>query len=123
MKKTLSILLLSLFIAANSGVAMTIHFCCGKFSTVEFDSSLDQCGCKKHSHCCTSKTVVVKLKHSFQKNIIQTKISPSNTALYIVCRDNITSTYGNDLKGTWLRTGDSPPLARSCIILNKVFRI
>lgn len=59
MKKLLSIALLFLFLITNSGMAISVHWCCGEFSSICLISDAkDSCWCKDkaaESDCCKDK--------------------------------------------------------------------
>ncbi|MBC7383257.1 MAG: hypothetical protein H7296_09760 [Bacteroidia bacterium] len=85
MKKIVAILLLFSFFLANSGMAVSMHWCGGKITHISFfsnDSHL--CSCKKKEKdmkpgCCKDKTAFFKLKseinspnnHSFKASVFQ----------------------------------------------------
>lgn len=66
MKKTASLLFLFLFLISHSGVAVTIHWCGGKISSVGLFSQVKPgCKCGKKPMkpgCCKDKTTVLKVK-------------------------------------------------------------
>ncbi len=57
------------YLTVSSGLAMNIHYCMGKISSVTFgheadhnDGSCSKCGMSKtENHCCTDETQFVKL--------------------------------------------------------------
>jgi len=106
----------------NSGIAMTFHYCAGRYSRIEWGSG-PNCRCKKPMHCCTSKTVVVKLKYSFQKSAIQATSNPAPQPIFVLSPGFNSSNNAVDLKSAGLWIGDSPPLRPDHISLNQVFRI
>ena len=66
MKKATAILLLFLFLFTNSGMAVNVHWCKGKITSIKFFED-DEHGCKcgkkpMKRNCCKDKTVVFKAK-------------------------------------------------------------
>ena len=61
MKKIIAIFLLLLFLIANSGVAISVHWCGGKLASIDFFSDGEHsCKCGKRpmkANCCKDKTV------------------------------------------------------------------
>ncbi len=66
MKKLKAIILLVLFLTTNSGMAISVHWCCGKLASVHFTTiktSKCKCGNKAmKANCCKDKTIVFKAK-------------------------------------------------------------
>lgn len=71
MKKGTSILLLFLFLFTNSGMALSIHWCGGKISSVKFlGNNAHGCRCGKKAMkegCCKDKTVTLKANAELAK--------------------------------------------------------
>ncbi len=63
MKKILSIVLLFLFLITNSGMAVSVHWCCGELASVRIISSSEHpCDCgdeEMDSDCCKDKTTTL----------------------------------------------------------------
>ncbi len=95
MKKLLSLSLLFIYLFTASGVIVTYHYCCGKFSSVELYSNTikveKKCWKKERTKgCCESKTAVIKVKDNslkastdfslkkvvFENNVIEAFHSP-----------------------------------------------
>lgn len=61
MKKVTAILLLLLFLIANSGVAVSLHWCGGKLASIDFFADGEHnCKCGKKAmkpNCCKDKTI------------------------------------------------------------------
>ncbi len=66
MKKFKAIILLVLFLTSNSGIAISMHWCCGKLASVHFTANkTSKCKCGKKAmkaNCCKDKTIVFKTK-------------------------------------------------------------
>ncbi|MBS3915633.1 MAG: hypothetical protein KG003_14150 [Bacteroidetes bacterium] len=64
MKKALALLLSVFLLTAQSGMAVTVHWCGKKIASVHFfsaDKHVCACGKKKmKSNCCKDKTVIIK---------------------------------------------------------------
>jgi len=78
MKKFLVTILAIVYLGVSSGVAMTIHYCMGKVSSVELLKHKDncsKCGMKSGSGCCTDEFKIVKLTDSHKLIINDLNIS------------------------------------------------
>ncbi|CAN5553633.1 hypothetical protein BH11BAC2_BH11BAC2_12600 [soil metagenome] len=66
MKKVSGIILLLFFLISNSGIALNIHTCGGKITSISlFSNTKNRCACGKKvmkANCCKDKTVQVKAK-------------------------------------------------------------
>lgn len=71
MRRLSAILLLFTFLIANSGMAVTMHFCGGEITSIDFFSTEKkacECGDKlMKSSCCKDKTAVFKTKIDNEK--------------------------------------------------------
>lgn len=71
MKKTLTLSLLFLFLITNSGMAVSLHWCGHKLSSIDFFSTdKHKCGCGKKAikpGCCKDKTITLKVKSDLAK--------------------------------------------------------
>jgi hypothetical protein len=71
MKRIASIFLLLLFLIANTGMAVTVHYCGGKLSSVDlFSIDKHPCKCGKKTMkkaCCKGKTVHLKANDELAK--------------------------------------------------------
>jgi hypothetical protein len=71
MKKVIALFLLFIFLISNTGMAITIHFCGGKVSSISIVSTnKDRCKCGKKAmkkNCCKEKTTVLKIKDDVVK--------------------------------------------------------
>ena len=70
MKKVSALLLVFLFLITNSGMAVTMHWCGGKLSSIHFFSEKHSCPCGKKamkSGCCKDKTTTFQLNDEQQK--------------------------------------------------------
>ena len=80
MKKITAIFFLLTFLVANTGMAVTVHYCSGKLSSVNFFSLHNHpCKCGKKlmkKECCKDKTTILKVKSDLVKtNLTTFKIS------------------------------------------------
>ena len=127
MKKVSVAILAIIYLGVSSGIAMNIHYCMGKFSSVELMHSNDKCGkcgmkTGKNS-CCNDKFKIVKLTDSHK--IINNDI---NIFTPVAIIDNSKSIFDTDFKNAKITSdfnNHSPPLSQgiSLCILNSVFRI
>ena len=71
MKKVSAIFLLLLFLIANSGVAVSAHWCGGKLASIDFFADGEhKCKCGKKAmkpNCCKDKTVLLKANDELAK--------------------------------------------------------
>lgn len=71
MKKVTAIFLLLLFLIANSGVAVSVHWCGGKLASIDFFADGEHnCKCGKRpmkANCCKDKTVHLKANDELAK--------------------------------------------------------
>jgi hypothetical protein len=84
MRKSLAIIIMSIYGVLSIGIHLHLHYCCGKLSDISIFSS-KQCNhqedhddtcCKKSSNCCQFQDVSLKLDEShnsssFSFNILQ----------------------------------------------------
>ncbi|MES2395090.1 MAG: hypothetical protein V4549_03770 [Bacteroidota bacterium] len=71
MRKATAIFLLLLFLIANSGVAISAHWCGGKLSSIDFFADREhKCKCGKKAmkpNCCKDKTLQLKANDELSK--------------------------------------------------------
>lgn len=71
MKKVTAIFLLLLFLITNSGVAVNVHWCGGKLSSIDFFANGEhKCKCGKKAmkpNCCKDKTSHLKANDELSK--------------------------------------------------------
>lgn len=82
MKKVTTIFLLLLFLISNSGVAINVHWCGGKLSSIDFFADGEhKCKCGKKAmkpNCCKDKTSQLKANDELSNtNHVDFKISIS----------------------------------------------
>jgi hypothetical protein len=126
MKKIVVAILALLYLAASSGIAMTVHYCMGKVSSVDLYSNSEKCGkcgMKKANGCCEDKFKIIKLDDTHK--LISSGISifaPSaivNNPKYFFNSTLYYSAFHSEFNS------HSPPGSPglSLCILNSVFRI
>lgn len=71
LKRAIAIFLLLFFLISNSGVAVGLHWCGGKLTSIEFFSDSDHnCKCGKRpmkQNCCKDKTLQLKANEDLAK--------------------------------------------------------
>lgn len=82
MKRITAIFFLLTFLLANTGMAVTVHYCGGKLSSINF-FSLDNhpCKCGKKAmkkDCCKDKTTFLKMKDDLVKTNLTTFKIPTS---------------------------------------------
>ena len=127
MKKLSVAILAIIYLGVSSGIAMNIHYCMGKLSSIELmhsNDKCDKCGMKygKNS-CCNDKFKIVKLTDSHK--IISNEI---NIFTPVAIIDNSKSISDIDFQHAPIIAdfnNHSPPISQgiSLCILNSVFRI
>ncbi len=126
MRRVIAILLLVLFVTTNSGTALTVHFCHGRFSNLSFGLirfGTEKCQCKKTKGCCNTKPILLICKTSFQKTIVQ---FDSEKDLFFLIPAQIVNSgkYSAGFSASTEFYPDiSPPDYKDLIIQNQVFRI
>lgn len=126
MKKFIVAILAFIYLGTSSGIAMNIHFCMGKFSSVDVfhhGKTCGKCGMKSSGGCCKDEFKVIKLSDSHKLFANDFKIfSP---VLILPVSKNII--YDNFFSTQVIATpnNNSPPTANniSLNILFSVFRI
>ena len=127
MKKLLVAILAIIYLGVSSGIAMNIHYCMGKFLSVELMHSNDKChkcGMRygKNS-CCNDKFKIVKLTDSHK--IISNDINVFTPVAILDNSKNIFDTDFHNAQIITLFNNHSPPISQgiSLCILNSVFMI
>jgi hypothetical protein len=127
MKKVIAILLLVIFAAANSGSAVTFHYCKGKFSGVRVGSNMSNCRCrtKMPLNCCHSKTIVAKIKNNFLKNAPASKppVQEVLTLAHVNFLDNLSADHKDPNLKFIFSNYYPPPYSKDHIVFYQVFRI
>ena len=126
MKKVLIFIVAIIYLSVSSGVAMTIHYCMGKVSSIDLFHHSDKCGkcgMKTTGDCCKDEFKIVKLTDSHK--IFSSEI---NIFIPVAILDNSKSIFDANFQNTQIVTlfnNHSPPisLGTSLCILNSIFRI
>ena len=128
MKKFIVAILAVLYMGISSGVAMDIHYCMGKETSVEFYSKEDdgkcgRCGMKDKKGCCSDEHKFYKLADS-HKNV-SNDINLNNVVVAIVTTFVLPDYYlSAQLSSAAIKNYSPPDYARpSYCIMNSVFRI
>ena len=127
MKKLSIAILAIIYLGVSSGIAMNIHYCMGKLSSVELMHSNDKCGkCGMKygkNSCCNDQFKIVKLTDSHK--IISNEINIFTPVAILDNSKNIFDTDFHNAPIITLFNNHSPPISQgiSLCILNSVFRI
>jgi hypothetical protein len=132
MLKKLAISLIALFyLAVSSGLAMNIHYCMGKISSVTFehvadhsDGSCNKCGMSKtENHCCTVEVQFVKLTDDQQtsKNAESVTVTSILLPVGAVSLNESSQGHSKTLYTTYL--SPPPPAFNKLYLAVNVFRI
>lgn len=97
MKKATAILLMLLFLISQSGIALSLHWCGGKVTSIDvFSSHAHRCACKKKEMkpgCCKDKTTYFKVKTILAKEASQIEIKQVFSKLFLRPFSKITIGY------------------------------
>jgi hypothetical protein len=126
MKKLLVTILAIIYLGVSSGVAMTIHYCMGKVSSVDIfnhSKTCGKCGMKTTGGCCADEFKIIKLSDSHK--LISNDVNISTPVAII---NNSKSIFNSNIFSSELNSdfnNHSPPLSQgvSLCILNSIFRI
>ena len=127
MKKFLVAILAIVYLGVSSGVAMTIHYCMSKVSSIDLLAHSDKCGkCGMKTGgggCCKDEFKIFKLKdsHTLTSNEINifSPVAVIDNTGYISSSELYASAANSD------HNNHSPPVSQdiSLCILNCVFRL
>ncbi|HEV8079370.1 MAG TPA: hypothetical protein VGP43_01560 [Chitinophagaceae bacterium] len=126
MKKFLVTILAIVYLGVSSGVAMTIHYCMGKVSSVELlthNDKCSKCGMKAGTGCCKDDFKIFKLNDAHK--LISNDI---NIFTPVAIIDNSKSIFDSNVFLTQITSdfnNHSPPVSQgiSLNVLYSVFRI
>lgn len=119
--------LLILYTAFTTGLAIDVHYCGGKVSSVSFEkiSSEDACGkCKKsNSHCCHNETKFFKVQDAHNSSVV--KDVPACPEIVLTSDNFSHNIFSNCNTGALSYTNHDPPLKSppDIFLRNCVFRI
>lgn len=125
MKKILVTILAFIYLGVSSGIAMNIHYCMGKISSIDMLHNTDKCGkCGMklgHKGCCKDEFKIVKLSDSH-------KLISNDINIFTPVINNHYSIFNTDfifLEISSSLNNNSPPQSPgvSLNILHSVFRI
>lgn len=79
MKKALATILAVIYLTTSSGATVTMHYCMGKFSSVDFfkNDKCGKCGMKKADGCCHDDVKVIKMHDTHQFVSHEVNLTPS----------------------------------------------
>lgn len=119
------------YLTVSSGLAMNIHYCMGKISSVTFgheadhnDGSCSKCGMSKtENHCCTDEVQFVKLMDDQQasKNIESISVTSIQLPVAIVSFND--PLQGNSIEPYLSYFSPPPPILNKVYLAVNVFRI
>jgi len=127
MKKFSIAILAFIYLGVSSGIAMNVHYCMGKISSVDLMHNSDKCGkCgmkKGKGGCCKDEFKIVKLNDAHK--LISNEV---NFSIPVGAVNNNYSNYNTNLvfkEINYLVNNNSPPGSQctSLNILHCVFRI
>lgn len=127
MKKVFLFIFAFIYLGLSSGFAFDIHFCMGKFSSIELfhanKSKCGKCGMNNGNDCCKTKVTVVKITDNQQIASTDIKIlSPVIAPVQTYFDGAVAYKYLPSAKFT--RVNSPPPIPGSFIcILNSAFLI
>jgi hypothetical protein len=124
-KKLAAIIMIMLYGLSSTGATVQFHYCCGKLKSVKLSTAaVKECGGKQKmgsKPCCETKQVSSK-SHDQQQDVYT--ISFGSDAPVILCQVVTEVPVFHSLPAyTHQQAYLSPPLSKSLLILNCVFRI
>lgn len=126
MKKIIAIVLFLIFAISESGLAITFHYCKGRFYKAELYGNADGCCCKTHSkmshNCCNSKISVLKIKTNYLSTAAVNHF-PAAAFEAAVMPGIFSLDYQSDFIPVNNGFDGSPPGDQDVILLNRVLRI
>ena len=127
MKKLVISIFAVFYLGLSCGFAFNMHFCMGKFSSVELfhtgNKKCSKCGMKNREGCCNSKLTVVKITDSQQSSSAGLRIDSPVTAIVNYRTYRNLQPVLQSLRATF--TDTSPPSIPGAFlcILNSIFII
>ncbi|WP_407527039.1 hypothetical protein PDL71_06585 [Lacibacter sp. MH-610] len=124
LKKLLIAFIAMFYLAVSSGMAVNIHYCMGKISSVTFgyenddnDETCGKCGMNQsESHCCNDEIQFIKLtdvQQGFKESASMAPFTFSSPVTIISLQQSLQG-CSKELQNTYF---EPPPL-----VLNKVYR-
>lgn len=110
MKRSISICLMLLYVMLSTGVALNIHYCAGKISSITINYKSDpNCGCggESKSNCCKDKQAYVKVKDSHQYPA-DVKVKPIISANFLLS-NVLDKSENTDIAEVITQATHSPP--------------
>ena len=127
MKKCFVSIFAVFYLGLSCGFAFNMHFCMGKFSSVELfhtgNNTCDKCGMKNREGCCNSKLTVVKITDSHQLSSAEVNINSPLTAIINYHRHIYLQPAIQSLTPTFTDTSPPPVSGAFLCILNSIFTI
>lgn len=120
-----------LYLTVSSGLAMNIHYCMGKISSVTFghekdhnDGQCSKCGMNKtENHCCTDETQFVKLTDSQQTTNLPELIETVSISIPVIDISLQLSEQGQTVEPYTHYFSPPPPALNKVYLAVNVFRI
>ena len=128
MKKLITLLVLTTYMASAIGFSFSLHYCGGKFKEVCFTSDTEKncCGTKeKAGHCCEDKVISAKYKDNHTPSV-KAILSHAFLECLVPTYFEFTAANTRDEKFTRYIAKDLPPPLSSKVplyLLNRVIRI
>jgi hypothetical protein len=119
------------YLTLSSGLAMNIHYCMGKISSITFghekdhnDGSCNKCGMSKtENHCCSDDVEFLKLTDSHQATDVQTCIETIAMSLPVTDVSLQESGQGNTIEPVTHYFSLPLPVHNKVYLAINVFRI
>lgn len=127
MKKFLVSIFAVFYLSLSCGFAFNMHFCMGKFSSVELfhtgKNKCGKCGMKNREGCCNSKLTVVKITDSQQSSSAELNIDSPLTATVNYHIYTYLQPVLQSLRANFTDTSPPPIPGAFLCILNSIFTI
>jgi hypothetical protein len=130
-KKILILIVAMLYLTVSSGLAMNIHYCMGKISSVTFghkkdhsDGTCGKCGMDKtENHCCSDETQFIKLTDSQQSTKLPELLQSVSLIAPVVFASMQIPVQGTTVEPYTDYFSPPPPTLNKVYLAVSVFRI
>ena len=124
MKKLFTGILAFIYLGTSTGIALNVHYCMGKFSSVELfhHDKCGKCGMQTAKGCCKDEVKIVKLSDTHKVVSNDVNIFSPSIIINTCYQDHEMYVAGNDLSIS-LQNNSPPASPVPLCIRNCVFRI
>ena len=97
MKRSLTLTIAALYLMLSSGLALNLHYCGEKISSINLSSNKEKCCCgelKTEKSCCKDELAILKVKDLHQYSTLS-KVKPASTINFQVIDPTLKLQYSN----------------------------